>query len=77
MSDELIKSKPFKELMLAFAGSNENAGGVRTLLERLLLARDSRLRGLIANLSDDDLIRISTKDLVSVYNQKVEDLSRG
>jgi hypothetical protein len=77
MSDELIKSKPFKELMLAFAGSNENAGGVRTLLERLLLARDSRLRGSITNLSDDDLIRISTKDLVSVYNQKVEDLSRG
>ena len=74
MSNELITSKAFKELIVAFAGSDENAGGVRSLLERLLIARDSRLRGNIANLSDSDLITITAKDLITVYNQKVADL---
>lgn len=74
MSNELITSKAFKELIFAFAGSDENAGGVRSLLERLLIARDSRLRGDVSNLSDLDLITITAKDLITVYNQKVADL---
>jgi len=74
---KLITSKAFKELIVAFAGSDENAGGVRSLLERLLIARDSRLRGNIANLSDSDLITITAKDLITVYNQKVADLRGG
>lgn len=74
MSNELITSKAFKELIIAFAGSDENAGGVRSLLERLLIARDSRLRGNVSNLSDSDLITITAKDLIAVYNQKVADL---
>jgi len=74
MSNELITSKAFKELIIAFAGSDENAGGVRSLLERLLIARDSRLRGDVSNLSDLDLITITAKDLITVYNQKVADL---
>ena len=74
MSNELITSKAFKELIVAFAGSNENAGGIRSLLERLLIARDSRLRGNVSNLSDLDLITITAKDLIAVYNQKVADL---
>lgn len=74
MSNELITSKAFKELIIAFAGSDENAGGIRTLLERLLIARDSRLRGDVSNLSDLDLITITAKDLITVYNQKVADL---
>lgn len=74
MSNELITSKAFKELIIAFAGSDENAGGVRSLLERLLIARDSRLRGNVSNLSDLDLITITAKDLITVYNQKVADL---
>ena len=74
MSNELITSKAFKELIVAFAGSDENAGGVRSLLERLLIARDSRLRGDVSNLSDLDLITITAKDLITVYNQKVADL---
>ena len=74
MSNELITSKAFRELIIAFAGSDENAGGVRSLLERLLIARDSRLRGDVSNLSDLDLITITAKDLITVYNQKVADL---
>lgn len=74
MSNELITSKAFKELIFAFAGSDENAGGVRSLLERLLIARDSRLRGNVSNLSDSDLITITAKDLIAVYNQKLADL---
>ena len=74
MSNELITSKAFKELIVAFAGSDENAGGVRSLLERLLIARDSRLRENVSNLSDLDLITITAKDLITVYNQKVADL---
>lgn len=74
MSNELITSKAFKELIFAFAGSDENAGGIRSLLERLLIARDSRLRGNVSNLSDSDLITITAKDLIAVYNQKVADL---
>ena len=74
MSNELITSKAFKELIIAFAGSDENAGGVRSLLERLLIARDSRLRENVSNLSDLDLITITAKDLITVYNQKVADL---
>lgn len=74
MSNELITSKAFKELIFAFAGSDENAGGIRSLLERLLIARDSRLRGNVFNLSDSDLITITAKDLIAVYNQKVADL---
>lgn len=77
MSNELITSKAFKELIIAFAGSDENAGGVRSLLERLLIARDSRLRGDVSNLSDLDLITITAKDLITVYNQKVADLRSG
>lgn len=77
MSNELITSKAFKELIIAFAGSDENAGGVRSLLERLLIARDSRLRGDVSNLSDLDLITITAKDLITVYNQKVADLRGG
>lgn len=73
MSNELITSKAFKELIFAFAGSDENAGGIRSLLERLLIARDSRLRGNVSNLSDSDLITITAKDLIAVYNQKVAD----
>lgn len=74
MSNELITSKAFKELIFAFAGSDENSGGIRSLLERLLIARDSRLRGNVSNLSDSDLITITAKDLIAVYNQKVADL---
>ena len=74
MSNELITSKAFKELIFAFAGSDENVGGVRSLLERLLIARDSRLRGNVSNLSDSDLITITAKDLIAVYNQKLADL---
>ena len=74
ISNELITSKAFKELIFAFAGSDENAGGIRSLLERLLIARDSRLRGNVSNLSDSDLITITAKDLIAVYNQKVADL---
>lgn len=74
MSNELITSKAFKELIFVFAGSDENAGGIRSLLERLLIARDSRLRGNVSNLSDSDLITITAKDLIAVYNQKVADL---
>lgn len=77
MSNELITSKAFKELIVAFAGSDENAGGVRSLLERLLIARDSRLRSNVSNLSDSDLITITAKDLITVYNQKVADLRSG
>jgi hypothetical protein len=77
MSNELITSKAFKELIIAFAGSDENAGGVRSLLERLLIARDSRLRGDVSNLSDSDLVTITAKDLITVYNQKVADLRSG
>lgn len=74
MSNELITSKAFKELIVAFAGSDENAGCIRSLLERLLIARDSRLRSNVSNLSDSDLITITAKDLITVYNQKVADL---
>ena len=77
MSNELITSKAFKELIVAFAGSDENAGGIRSLLERLLIARDSRLRSNVSNLSDSDLITITAKDLIAVYNQKVSDLRSG
>ena len=74
--DSLLQSKPFNDLIESYAGSDANAGGVRTMLEALILARDSRLRTLGANVSNDDLLRITDKDLVSVYKRRVADLKK-
>ena len=46
------------------------------MLEALILARDSRLRTLGANVSNDDLLRITDKDLVVVYKRRVSDIKK-
>ena len=71
-----MQSKPFNDLIDSYAGSDANAGGVRTMLEALILARDSRLRTLGANVSNDDLLRITDKDLVVVYKRRVSDIKK-
>ena len=76
MDDNLIASKPFNDLLTSYADPHSNAGGVRNLVEALVLARDSRLRTLGANVTNDDLIRITDKDLVTVYKRRVEDLKK-
>lgn len=76
MDDSLIASKPFNELLTSYADSHSNAGGVRNLVEALVLARDSRLRTLGANVTNDDLVRITDKDLVTVYKRRVADLKK-
>ena len=76
ISDSLLQSKPFNDLIDSYAGSDANAGGVRTMLEALILARDSRLRALGTNVSNDDLLRITDKDLVVVYKRRVADLKK-
>ena len=76
MDDGLIASKPFNDLLTSYADPHSNAGGVRNLVEALVLARDSRLRTLGANATDDDLVRITDKDLVTVYKRRVEDLKK-
>ena len=76
ISDSLLQSKPFNDLIDSYAGSDANAGGVRTMLEALILARDSRLRTLGANVSNDDLLRITDKDLVVVYKRRVSDIKK-
>lgn len=76
ISDSLLQSKPFNDLIDSYAGSDANAGGVRTMLEALILARDSRLRTLGTNVSNDDLLRITDKDLVVVYKRRVADLKK-
>lgn len=76
MDDGLIASKPFNELLTSYADPHSNAGGVRNLVEALVLARDSRLRTLGANVTNDDLVRITDKDLVTVYKRRVADLKK-
>ena len=76
MDDNLIESKPFNDLLTSYADPHSNAGGVRNLVEALVLARDSRLRTLGANVTNDDLVRITDKDLVTVYKRRVEDLKK-
>lgn len=76
MDDNLIGSKPFNDLLTSYADPHSNAGGVRNLVEALVLARDSRLRALGANVTNDDLVRITDKDLVTVYKRRVEDLKK-
>lgn len=76
MDDNLITSKPFNDLLTSYADPHSNAGGVRNLVEALVLARDSRLRTLGANVTNDDLVRITDKDLVTVYKRRVEDLKK-
>ena len=76
MDDSLIASKPFNDLLTSYADPHSNAGGVRNLVEALVLARDSRLRTLGANVTNDDLVRIIDKDLVTVYKRRVEDLKK-
>lgn len=76
MDDSLIASKPFNDLLTSYADPHSNAGGVRNLVEALVLARDSRLRTLGTNVSNDDLVRITDKDLVTVYKRRVEDLKK-
>ena len=76
MDDNLIASKPFNDLLTSYADPHSNAGGVRNLVEALVLARDSRLRTLGANVTNDDLVRITDKDLVTVYKRRVEDLKK-
>ncbi len=76
MDDNLIASKPFNDLLISYADPHSNAGGVRNLVEALVLARDSRLRTLGANVTNDDLVRITDKDLVTVYKRRVEDLKK-
>ena len=76
MDDNLIASKPFNDLLTSYADPHSNAGGVRNLVEALVLARDSRLRTLGANVTNDDLVRIIDKDLVTVYKRRVEDLKK-
>lgn len=76
MDDNLIASKPFNDLLTSYADPHSNAGGVRNLVEALVLARDSRLRALGANVTNDDLVRITDKDLVTVYKRRVEDLKK-
>ena len=76
MDDSLIASKPFNDLLTSYADPHSNAGGVRNLVEALVLARDSRLRTLGANVTNDDLVRITDKDLVTVYKRRVEDLKK-
>lgn len=76
ISDSILKSKPFNDLIDSYAGSDANAGGVRTMLEALILARDSRLRSMGTNISNDDLLRITDKDLVVVYKRRVSDLKK-
>ena len=76
MDDSLIASKPFNDLLTSYADPHSNAGGVRNLVEALVLARDSRLRTLGANVTNDDLVRITDKDLVVVYKRRLEDLKK-
>lgn len=76
MDDSLIASKPFNDLLMSYADPHSNAGGVRNLVEALVLARDSRLRTLGANVTNDDLVRITDKDLVTVYKRRLEDLKK-
>ena len=76
MDDNLIASKPFNDLLTSYADPHSNAGGVRNLVEALVLARDSRLRALGDNVTNDDLVRITDKDLVTVYKRRVEDLKK-
>lgn len=76
MDDNLIASKPFNDLLTSYADPHSNAGGVRNLVEALVLARDSRLRTLGANVTNDDLVRITDKDLVTVYKRRVADLKK-
>lgn len=76
MDDSLIASKPFNDLLTSYADPHSNAGGVRNLVEALVLARDSRLRTLGANVTNDDLVRITDKDLVTVYKRRVADLKK-
>ena len=76
MDDSLIASKPFNDLLISYADPHSNAGGVRNLVEALVLARDSRLRTLGANVTNDDLVRITDKDLVTVYKRRVADLKK-
>ena len=76
MDDNLIASKPFNDLLTSYADPHSNAGGVRNLVEALVLARDSRLRTLGSNVTNDDLVRITDKDLVTVYKRRVEDLKK-
>lgn len=76
MDDSLIASKPFNDLLTSYADPHSNAGGVRNLVEALVLARDSRLRTLGANVTNDDLVRITDKDLVTVYKRRLEDLKK-
>ena len=76
MDDNLIASTPFNDLLTSYADPHSNAGGVRNLVEALVLARDSRLRALGANVTNDDLVRITDKDLVTVYKRRVEDLKK-
>lgn len=76
MDDNLIASKPFNDLLTSYADPHSNAGGVRNLVEALVLARDSRLKTLSANATNDDLVRITDKDLVTVYKRRVEDLKK-
>lgn len=76
MDDNLIASKPFNDLLTSYADPHSNAGGVRNLVEALVLARDSRLKTLGVNATNDDLVRITDKDLVTVYKRRVEDLKK-
>ena len=76
MDDNLIASKPFNDLLTSYADPHSNAGGVRNLVEALVLARDSRLRTLGSNVTNDDLVRITDKDLVTVYKRRVADLKK-
>lgn len=76
MDDNLITSKPFNDLLMSYADPHSNAGGVRNLVEALVLARDSRLKTLGTNATNDDLVRITDKDLVTVYKRRVEDLKK-
>lgn len=76
IEDGIIESRPFKELLTVYADSNSNAGGVRNLVEALILARDSRLRGIGAHVSNEELVTITAADLVTVYKRKQSDMEK-
>lgn len=76
VTDSLINSRAFHDLIDSYAGSNANAGGVRTMLEALILARDSRLRKVEGEVSNEDLLLITDTDLALVYRRRVADLEK-
>lgn len=74
MSEEFIETKKFKSLMNFYSRDKSNARSVRNFIEALLLTRDTRLNteGDITSLTNEDMMTITAKDIVTVYNRAVE-----